>query len=101
MCIYACHVVISAATFFPRSAYITRNNYRRDVMPVTSRVLRLRGTMKNNACPRRRESWQINIYYTLWSRTIDNHRVRMNHQILPLIKRLKISLCNREYPYTL
>lgn len=84
-CIYARRAVISPATFFPRSAYITRNNYRRDAVPVTSRVLRLRGTMKNNACPRRRESRQINIYYTSRPRTIDNRMVRMIHQILSLI----------------
>lgn len=69
-CAYARRVVISPATFFPRSMYITRNNYSRDMMPVTSCVLRLRGTMKNNACPRRGESRRINIYYTSRSRAI-------------------------------
>lgn len=73
VCVYARRAVISPATFFPRSVYITRNNYRRNMMPVISRVLRLRETMKNNACPRRGESQQINIYYNSRSRTIDDH----------------------------
>lgn len=70
--------VISPATFFPRSARITRNNYWRNDAGNKPRVLRLqlRGTMKN--IMRARVGGKVGklIFIMSRSRTVDDIRIK-------------------------